>query len=268
MTQKFKPATLCVQAGWQPKNGESRVLPIYQDAILHKVVPIISVFTNTKLRLLVIMASLFITLLGMLGQIIVKNRYYYWITYIFGIITMALLLSMAAGRVLKPYQTMRLIVFLDPSSDPQGSGWHIMNSKIAIGAGGLWGRGFKQGTQSHYHFIPEQNTDFIFSILAEEAGFWGGLVVFACFLVLMLRIIQIIRTTPNMFGCFIAAGILGMFFFHFVENVGMVMGIMPITGIPLPFLSYGGSALLTAMISSGILMSISSRRLDFNTEAL
>jgi len=244
------------------------VLPIYQDAILHKVVPIISVFTNTKLRLLVIMASLFITLLGMLGQIIVKNRYYYWITYVFGIITMALLLSMAAGRVLKPYQTMRLIVFLDPSSDPQGSGWHIMNSKIAIGAGGLWGRGFKQGTQSHYHFIPEQNTDFIFSILAEEAGFWGGLVVFACFLVLMLRIIQIIRTTPNMFGCFIAAGILGMFFFHFVENVGMVMGIMPITGIPLPFLSYGGSALLTAMISSGILMSISSRRLDFNTEAL
>ena len=96
----------------------------------------------------------------------------------------------------------------------------------------------------------------------------GGMVVFAGFLVLMLRIIQIIRNTPNMFGSFIAAGILGMFFFHFVENVGMVMGIMPITGIPLPFLSYGGSSLLTAMISAGLLMSISSRRLDFNVEAL
>jgi len=240
------------------------VLPIWQSEILHKSITIINILTNTKLTFIVIAASATIALIGMLGQILFKKKYFYWITYVFGILTFSLLASIAAGKVLKPYQIQRLIVFLDPSSDPRGSGWNIIQSKIAIGSGNFWGRGFLQGTQSHYRFLPQQSTDFIFSILAEEMGFAGGIFVFSLFLIIMLRIIYIIKQTTNVYGYYISSGILGMFFFHFIVNVGMVMGIMPITGIPLPFLSYGGSSLITDMIAIGILMSINARRLDFN----
>src|SRR5574344_770801 len=239
------------------------VLPIWESEILHKSIPLIDILKNTKLLLLVIASFAIITIIGMIGQIVFKKKYYYWITYVFGIITFALIASIAAGKVLKPYQIQRLIVFLDPSSDPRGSGWNIIQSKIAIGSGNFWGRGFMQGTQSHYRFLPQQSTDFIFSILAEEMGFAGGFFVFALFLIIMIRTIYIIKQTTNVYGYFISSGILGMFFFHFIVNVGMVMGIMPITGIPLPFLSYGGSALITNMIAVGLLMSINARRLDF-----
>ena len=239
------------------------VLPIWETEILKKTVPLISVLTNTKLRLLIIAGAATITIIGMIGQIVFKKQYYYWITYVFGLLTFALVASIATGKVLKPYQIQRLIVFLDPSSDPSGSGWNIIQSKIAIGSGNFWGRGFMHGTQSHYRFLPQQSTDFIFSILAEEMGFAGGFFVFSLFLIIMIRTIYIIKQTTNVYGYFISSGILGMFFFHFIVNVGMVMGIMPITGIPLPFLSYGGSALITNMIAVGLLMSINARRLDF-----
>ncbi len=157
---------------------------------------------------------------------------------------------------------MRLIVFLDPSVDPLGSGWNIIQSITAIGSGGFSGLGFLQGTQSHYRFLPQQSTDFIFSILSEEWGFVGGLTVFSLYLVIMIRGIIIIRKTENRFGTLIATGIVSMFLFHFTVNVGMVMGIMPITGIPLLFLSYGGSSLWTALSATGLLMSINMRRLD------
>ena len=167
------------------------------------------------------------------------------------------------GKILKEYQLKRLIVYIDPNSDPLGAGWNIIQSKIAIGAGGVWGRGFLNGTQSHYRFLPQQSTDFIFSILSEEFGFAGGSLVFVLYLIIMVRITFIMLSSKNVFGYYIASGILGMFFFHFVVNVGMVMGIMPITGIPLLFLSYGGSSLWTAMICIGLLMSINYRKLDF-----
>jgi rod shape determining protein RodA len=240
------------------------VLPVYQSLILHKTIPIISILTNRKLFLIVLAACLLITAIGIAGQIIFGKKYFYWITYVFAILSACLVLSVAAGKVLKPYQIQRLIIFIDPSSDPQGAGWNIIQSETAIGSGNFWGRGFMRGTQSHYRFLPEQSTDFIFSILAEEMGFAGGLFVFALFLVILIRITIIIKQTTNSFGCYISSGILGMLFFHFFVNVGMVMGLMPITGIPLPFLSYGGSALITNMISIGLLMSINSRRLDFS----
>ena len=176
-----------------------------------------------------------------------------------------MLASIAGGKVLKPYQIARLIVFIDPYSDPQGTGWNIIQSKIAIGSGSLFGRGFIQGTQSHFRFLPQQSTDFIFSIFSEEMGFTGGILMFAAYLGILMRILYIIKQTTNSYSCYIASGILGMLFFHFVVNVGMVMGIMPITGIPLPFMSYGGSALLTNTIALGLLMSINSRRLDFKS---
>lgn len=241
------------------------VLPIWQSEISHQSYRIIRILTNNKLRTIFILGTGSITVIGMLGKIFFKhNRYYYWISYIFSIFCGALVLSRVAGKVLKDYQIRRLIIFLDPYTDAQGAGWHIIQSKIAIGAGGIFGRGFLHGTQSHYQFLPEQSTDFIFSILSEETGLIGGLIVFMLYFVILLRTIIIMRQTNNTFGYYIAAGILGMLFFHFTVNVGMVMGIMPITGIPLLFLSYGGSSLWTAMICMGLLMSIRYRKLDFN----
>jgi rod shape determining protein RodA len=155
---------------------------------------------------------------------------------------------------------MRLIVFLDPNVDPQGSGWNIIQSITAIGSGGLWGKGYLRGTQSHYRFLPQQSTDFIFSIYTEEWGYAGALLAFALFFLISLRLIRIMKTTTDSFGSLIAAGLSSVYIFHFLINVGMTMGIMPITGIPLLFMSYGGSAILTAMTGIGLALSINMRR--------
>lgn len=240
------------------------VLPVWEEVIYKESIPIITIFTNDRLRFIVIGAFSLICLIGILGQIIYKNKYYYWITYFSGILATSFVGSIVAGKVLKDYQIKRLIVFIDPSIDPLASGWNIIQSKIAIGSGHIFGQGFLQGTQSHYRFLPQQSTDFIFSILSEEIGFIGSLFVFALFFTILIRIIFIMKNTKNTYGFYISTGILMMFFFHFVVNVGMVMGIMPITGIPLLFLSYGGSSLWTAMSAIGLLMSINFRHLDFS----
>lgn len=240
------------------------VLPIWQADIAKKTFPVINVLINFRLRIIVILGITLIGIIGMIGnKFFKKNKYYLWIVYFSGIFVAALFASFAAGKILKEYQLKRLIIYIDPSSDPLGSGWNIIQSKIAIGSGGLLGRGFLNGTQSHYRFLPQQSTDFIFSILSEETGFLGSLFIFVLYFIIMLRILFIMKDAKNRYGYYISAGILAMFLFHFIVNVGMVMGIMPITGIPLLFLSYGGSSLWTAMICIGILMSINCRRLDF-----
>lgn len=240
------------------------ILPVWQDQIARHTYAILSILTVKKVRLLFTAGFGAITLIGLLGKLFYKhNKYYYWITYAAAILFCALFFSQAVTKVLKPYQIQRLIIFLDPYTDRQGSGWNIIQSKTAIGAGGLLGTGYLRGTQSHLRFLPEQSTDFIFSILSEEAGFLGGLAVFMLYFIIMLRMILIIRRTTNHYGYYISSGILGMFFFHFMVNVGMVMGIMPITGIPLLFLSYGGSSMLTAMVCVGIMMSINYRHFAF-----
>jgi len=155
---------------------------------------------------------------------------------------------------------MRLIVFLDPNVDPRGAGWNIIQSVTAIGAGGLTGRGYLQGTQSHYSFLPEQSTDFIFSIFSEETGFLGGFTVFMLFILICLRIFTTMKATSDPFAKYICSGLAGMFSFHYIINLGMTMGIMPITGIPLLFMSYGGSAVFTAMVGTGLILSIYLRR--------
>lgn len=239
------------------------VLPVYQTEIAKKTIQFITILTNMRLRLIVIICFAIVMLLSITANVFLKQKYFYWIAYVSGIILCSLLLSIAAGKVLQDYQIKRLIVFIDPESDPLGSGWNIIQSKIAIGSGNIFGQGFKNGTQSHYRFLPQQSTDFIFSILSEEWGFVGGFAVFALYFIILIRIIFILKNTTNTYGYYIATGILFMFFFHFMVNVGMVMGLMPITGIPLLFLSYGGSSLWTSMICIGILMSIHNRRLDF-----
>ena len=244
------------------------VLPIWESEILHKSIPLISVLTMPKLRMLVTVGCLAVTILLTFGLYLYKQKYLYYMALCFAIITAGLIFSLGTGKVLKPYQIQRLIVFIDPYSDPRGAGWNIIQSKIAIGSGGIWGRGFLRGTQSHLRFLPEQSTDFIFSIFSEESGFAGGVLLFSVFALIMFRCLTIIKHTSNVYGILIVAGILGMFIYHFVLNVGMVMGIMPVAGIPLPFLSYGGSALLTNMAAVGLLMSVRARKLDFNETIL
>ncbi len=239
------------------------VLPIYQSEIAHVNYRAINILISGKLSFVVIAASFAVCLTGIAGMILFpQNKYFYWIAYAFGIICASLILSKIAGKVLKDYQIKRLIVFIDPDSDPRGAGWNIIQSKIAIGSGNWFGQGFLKGTQSHYRFLPEQSTDFIFSIMAEETGFFGCILVFMVYFGLLFRMVYIMRSTSNDFGFYIVSGILAMFFFHFIVNVGMVMGIMPITGIPLLFLSYGGSSLWTAMLCTGIVMSVNGHKFE------
>ena len=164
--------------------------------------------------------------------------------------------------ILEPYQKTRVSSFLNPYLDPKGAGYNALQSMIAVGSGGLWGKGFLQGTQSHYRFLPQQSTDFIFSIFSEEWGFLGGVTVFTLYAILSLRMVRIMKTTSDPFGAYIATGLSAIFVFHFLVNVGMAMGVMPITGIPLIFMSYGGSSLLSAMTGIGILLSIYMRRFE------
>lgn len=239
------------------------ILPVWELKIYQQQIPFFKIFREFRLRLLIISFMSVITLISVAGYILFRTKYFYWLAYIFSIITISLGASALCAKVLKEYQVMRLIVFLNPEVDPRGSGWNIIQSKIAIGSGNLLGQGFLQGTQSHYRFLPEQSTDFIFSILSEEWGFVGCLFVFALFVLIFIRGLIIVRNTTNVYGYYISIGIVFMIFFHFIINVGMVMGVMPITGIPLMFLSYGGSSLWTAMTGIGLLMGVNLRREDF-----
>ena len=236
------------------------VLPLWQTAIMHNDVPVLMILTNTRFVAAGCTALSLIAAIAWFGFIRFHKTYFYWICYGAGLFILSLGASFTAHRVLKEYQIMRLIVFMDPNVDPRGSGWHIIQSVTAIGSGGISGKGYLQGTQSHYRFLPEQSTDFIFSILSEEWGFLGGILVFILFLVINLRLIRIMKITTDTFGAYIVAGIASMYSFHFLINVGMTMGIMPITGIPLLFVSYGGSALLSAMIGIGLALSVHIRR--------
>ena len=239
------------------------ILPVWNSEIASQPVAVVTILTNTKFRVILIFTASFIASISLiLRKYFHFPKYMIWISYGFSIVAFSLIGSMLFSKVLKYYQIKRLIVFMDPNTDPLGSGWNIIQSKIAIGAGGPVGQGFLNGTQSHYRFLPQQSTDFIFSILSEELGFLGGCVVFSLYFSIFVRILMIIRHCPNRYGSYIASGIFGMITFHFFINVGMVMGIMPNTGIPLLFLSYGGSSLLTVMICMGLLMSINSRKKD------
>ncbi|MGI6224877.1 MAG: rod shape-determining protein RodA [Peptococcales bacterium] len=161
---------------------------------------------------------------------------------------------------LKQYQLNRILVVFDPNIDPRGAGWNVWQSKIAIGSGGLFGKGLGGGTQSMGQFLPEQWTDFIFAVLSEELGFLGAGLLLIAFFVLISRGLKIALVSKDLYGSLIATGIISMYLFHIIENVGMAMGIMPVTGIPLPFVSYGGSSMLTNMVGLGLLLNIYIRR--------
>jgi rod shape determining protein RodA len=164
------------------------------------------------------------------------------------------------SALIKAYQIDRLLVFIDPSRDPKGAGYNLEQSKIAIGSGQLTGSGLRSGTQSNLRFLPEQHTDFIFAVTGEELGFIGGLFLLALYLSLLVVSLEISASSRDLFGSLIVAGIISMWTFQILENMGMTMGLMPITGIPLPFMSFGSSFMVTNLIAVGMLLSVWTRR--------
>jgi rod shape determining protein RodA len=164
---------------------------------------------------------------------------------------------------LKSYQQRRILTFLQPEMDPLGAGYHINQSKIAIGSGEFWGKGFLKGTQTRLHFLPEQHTDFAFSVLAEEWGFTGSMVLLLLYLFLIIWGLTIAKNSKDKFGSILAVGIVSIVFWQVVINVGMVTGLLPVVGIPLVLFSYGGSSIVTTMAAMGLLMNISMRRFMF-----
>ncbi len=165
-----------------------------------------------------------------------------------------------ARHYLKKHQDARISGWLDPQSDLRGSNYHSMQSKIAVGSGGQWGKGWKEGTQTGLRFLPEQHTDFIFSVWAEEHGFWSCLFLLLLYGVILVSAVGVAFSARDRFGTFVAVGIAAMIFWQVFENIGMVTGLLPVTGITLPLLSYGGSSMVSVMIGIGLLVNIGMRR--------
>lgn len=176
---------------------------------------------------------------------------------------MGLAAAVGGWFLLRGYQKQRIQTFLDPERDPLGAGYHIIQSKIAVGSGGLFGKGFMGGTQSQLSFLPERHTDFAFSVFAEEWGFTGSLVLLLLYLLLVTWGIYVARRASDNLGMYLALGVTAMLFWHIVVNLGMVIGLLPVVGVPLPLFSYGGTSMVTTMIGVGILLNVSMRRFMF-----
>lgn len=179
---------------------------------------------------------------------------------IIGTLLLVAAITPIAWRFLHAYQKMRLLVFLSPETDPFGSGYNIIQSKIAIGSGGWLGKGWLQGSQAHLQFLPERSTDFIFAVYAEEFGFIGAMMLFGIFTYIIGRSLYISVNAQDTFSRLLAGSLTLSFFTSFFVNIGMVMGILPVVGVPLPLVSYGGSSLLTFMAGLGIIMSVQTHR--------
>ena len=168
-----------------------------------------------------------------------------------------------AWHKLHPYQKKRILVLVNPEVDPKGSGYHINQSKIAVGSGALFGKGYMRGTQTQLEFLPEHTTDFIFSVLAEEWGFAGCMTVLALYLALIFRLLRIVARSRDLFSTVVSFGIAALVFVHVIINIGMVIGLLPVVGLPLPLFSYGGSAVVACMFALGVVLGLDARRTLF-----
>ncbi len=207
--------------------------------------------------------SFFLVMTILVGVLIYSQRtvlfslFHILLNIIVGIVTPSFWTS------LEPYQQKRVLSFLGIVHDPRGISYQVIQSKVAIGSGGLTGKGFLHGTQTQLRFLPEQHTDFIFSVIGEEFGFIGGIIVIILFLYLLFRGVQIASSVKNRFASLASIGIVAMFLYHYFVNLGMVMGIMPVTGLPLPFISYGGSFLNTSMVAVALLFNFSLHKHEY-----
>jgi rod shape determining protein RodA len=172
-------------------------------------------------------------------------------------------IALGGWFLLHDYQRARIRTFLDPERDPLGSGYHIIQSKIAIGSGGFWGKGFMQGSQSQLSFLPERHTDFAFSVFAEEWGLVGALVLLSLYMLIVFRGVLVAHKAANNFGMYLAIGATSIIFWHAIVNLGMVMGLLPVVGVPLPLFSYGGTSMVTTMIAAGMILNVGMRRFMF-----
>jgi rod shape determining protein RodA len=188
------------------------------------------------------------------------SRIYLWFLSAIGVMSLPVIWSLLAD-----YQKDRVYTFINPTADPMGAGWNVSQSMIAVGSGQFWGRGLGHGTQSQLNFIPEKHTDFIFAMIAEEMGFFGVTVLLLLFLTLFYRGFKVSVLARDFFGTYLAVGVLSMFFIHVLINIGMNIGLMPVTGIPLPFISYGGTAIVVNLAAVGLLLSIYKKykKIDF-----
>ena len=211
------------------------------------------VFIQPDLGTTIILATIMVTLLVVAGT---KARYLILLTAV----ALAAIYGAFQLNIIKQYQVDRLVGFMDQSKNTQQANYNLQQSKIAIGAGGLTGTGYLKGTQTNLDFVPEQHTDFIFTAVGEELGFVGAAVLLLLFSVLLWRAYRIAITAKDPFGTFVATGVAAMITIQMFVNIGMTIGIMPITGIPLPFISYGGSGLIADFIGIGLLESIRIRR--------
>lgn len=175
-------------------------------------------------------------------------------------IVVAVGIPLAYQYVLPEHAKDRITVFLNPETDPQGAGYNIIQAKLAVGSGQMWGMGLLEGNQTQLGYLPMKVTDFIFAVISEEMGFVFSVAVVGLFVLLIIRGYTIAKTSEDVYGSLIATGVTTMWLAHFLENVGMNIGLMPITGIPLPFISYGGSSMITNFIGLGLLLSVSAKR--------
>ncbi len=218
--------------------------------------------------LIVLIPFLFILKQPDLGTALIVFILFLSLVFFVGLHWRSLLIAAAGGLILTPigwfflkdYQKERILTFFNPERDPLGSGYHIIQSMIAVGSGGIFGKGFLKGSQTQLKFLPEQQTDFVFSVFAEEWGFLGGIVLLIMFFFLILWGLKIMIHSKDYPGVLLAYGITMLIFWEVVINIGMVLGLLPVVGIPLPFLSYGGSSMVVLMTAVGLLMNISVRR--------
>lgn len=194
--------------------------------------------------------------MGMLLVGGIKPRWY----LVFAVVGVLAIGAVLQAGLLAEYQENRLLVFVDPGRDPYGAGYNLAQSKIAIGSGELTGKGLGSGTQSNLNFLPERHTDFIFAVLGEELGFMGGLLLVGLYTALLMSALSIAVTARDLFGSLIVVGVMSMWTFQIMVNIGMTIGMMPITGIPLPFMSFGSSFMVTNLIGTGMLLSVWARR--------
>lgn len=243
--------TLTLSAYLSSSRANTRSLIVFATSLLLLIFPALLVFIQPDLGTTLVLIFIWI----IISFIAAFPAIYFGISII-----ITSLLSLPSWFILKDYQKQRILTFFSPDMDPLGAGYNVLQSIIAVGSGELFGRGFGRGTQSHLKFLPAHHTDFIFASLTEEWGFFGGLVLLGLFCILLWRIIEITKRANDTFSLLIGSGIFGMILFQVIVNIGMNIGILPVTGIPLPLISSGGSSLITVLLSLGIMQSLALRR--------
>ncbi len=237
----------------EPPKGGIRLLQLIVPAVL-VLIPVGLVLKEPDLGTALIMLAIAATLI-FAGGLNLRA--------LLGLALVGMLAAPLGWHYLKPYQRQRLVSFINPQSDPLGAGYHVIQSEIAIGSGGEWGKGFLKGTQARLNFLPEQSTDFIFSVFAEEWGFAGSLVLIGLYAALIARGVWIARHARDRFGALLAIGLAALIFWQVAINIAMACGVLPVVGLTLPLVSYGGSSLIAMMAAMGVLISINTRRYLF-----